>query len=79
MPWWETGPWWVFPIGMPIVMLLVMLVAFTMFREVLWGPGRRWTRRPDDEDPALDILRRRFASGEINEKEFEEKRRLLQR
>ena len=79
MPWWGTGPWWIFPILMPIVMLLVMLIALTMFREVFWGPGRRWSRRPDDEDSALEILRRRFASGEINEKEFEEKRRTLQR
>ena len=82
MPWdeWAAGPWWVFAIVMPIVMLVVMLIGFTMCRHVFWArPGRRWSPRPDDEDPAFEILRRRFASGEIAEQEFEEKRHLLQR
>lgn len=84
MPWhmdgWAAGPWWFFPFVMPIVMLVVMIIALIIFREVFWGgPGRRWSGRPDSEDPALEILRRRFASGEITEQEFQEKRRLLQR
>lgn len=84
MPWWNgwAGPWWVFPIVMPIVMLVVMLIAFTMFREIWWGrPGRRGRGRDDDApvDEALEILRRRFASGELTEQEFEHKRQLLRR
>jgi uncharacterized membrane protein len=82
MPWdeWAAGPWWLFAIVMPIVMLLVMLIGFTMFRQVFsTRPGRQWSPRPDDEDAALEILRRRFASGELTEQEFEEKRHLLQR
>lgn len=87
MPWWQTdgwaaGPWWVFPILMPIVMLVVLFIALTMFREIFWGRPPWWGRRGLDEssqDSALEILRRRFASGEITEQEFEEKRKFLQR
>lgn len=88
MPWWwqanggAAGPWWIFPIVMPISMLIVMLIAFVMFRELFWGRPGRWSRGSQDEpskDPALEVLRRRFASGEITEQEFEEKRKILQR
>jgi hypothetical protein len=35
MQWWNrAGPWWVFPIVMPIGMLIVLFIAFLMFREI---------------------------------------------
>lgn len=87
MPWWHAdgwgaGPWWVFPIVMPIVMLVVLFIALTMVRQMFWGCPPSWGRRGPDgssTDPSLEILRRRFASGEITEQEFEEKRKFLER
>jgi putative membrane protein len=85
VPWWGgawgPGPWWIFPIVMPIIFIVVMLVVLTIFRGMFWGSSA-WcgSRRPDGDrtsDPALEILRRRFASGEITEQEYEQKRKLL--
>ncbi len=86
MPWWGggwgPGSWWIFPIVMPIVFVVVMLIMFAVFRGVFWGAsGRRGSRRSYSDGPsadsALEILRRRFASGEITEQEYEQKRKLL--
>lgn len=85
MPWWGggwgPGPWWIFPLVMPIVFVVVMLIMLTVFRE-FWGHAGWWgSRRPYNDgtsaDPALEISRRRFASGEITEHEYEQKRKLL--
>ena len=87
MPWWGgwgPGPWWIFPIVMPIVFVVVMLIMLMVFRGtgMCWGgPGWWGSRRPYHDgtsaDSALEILRRRFASGEITEQEYEQKRKLL--
>jgi putative membrane protein len=61
--------------GLWLVALVVLVVAVAVL--VRWqasphphGPGH------PDESP-LEILKRRFAGGEIDEAEFEEKRRRL--
>lgn len=81
--WWGFGPWFIFPILMPIVMLVIVVVMLSVFRGVPWGPfGRRDGPERGNEgggDTALEILQRRFASGEITEQEYEEKRELLRR
>jgi putative membrane protein len=68
--WW--GPMWFFPMVMPLVMLLV-LVLFLYFlfgRGGLRTPGE--TRLGMDGDSALDILKQRYARGEINKEEYEQ-------
>ena len=48
-----------------------------------WAPPflRRWRRRfglsVGTDDPALDMLRRRYASGEITREQFEEMKEVL--
>ncbi len=44
------------------------------------GAARTWLAGPPGPrvDPALDVLRRRFAAGEIDANEFESRRRLLE-
>jgi putative membrane protein len=87
---WGSGPWgW--PAGMmfaPIMMLLIVvgivaLIVLLMrgvgygshwYRHGDWPPYGRWQGRG-----ALDILEERFAKGEIDKAEFEEKRSLLRR
>ncbi len=68
--------WWIAPV-------LMMVLCFLMMR------GRRGSMicgfgsRPKDSqqnkasDSAIDILDKRYASGEINKEEYEEKKRTL--
>lgn len=52
--------------------LLLIVAVVLVARAVL---GRRWGQR----DTALDILRERYARGEINEEEYQERKKLLDR
>jgi putative membrane protein len=81
-PWergWGMHPgWWMWgPAG--AVMLLMMLVFWVL---VITGLvlGIRWLARQGQQerpDRALDILRERYARGEITKEEFETRRRDL--
>jgi putative membrane protein len=69
------GMWGVWGLGMVLTMVtfwVVAIVALVAIVRWLAGP----TRTPVT-DPALDILRQRYARGEINKEEFEAKKRDL--
>jgi putative membrane protein len=52
--------------------VLIIAVVYAA-RRIEWGkPARK------EEDQALSILRERYAKGEMNKEEFEERRRILQ-
>lgn len=87
---WGGGPWgW--HVGMifaPIMMLLIIagIVALIVLLIRAAGGGTHWYRHGDwpphgrwQGRGALDILEERFAKGEIEKEEFEEKRKLLGR
>jgi putative membrane protein len=70
------GVWGVWGIGMMLMMLIfwgVVIVGIVL--------GIRWLasqgKEPHSTDAALDILRQRYARGEINKEEFEAKKRDL--
>jgi putative membrane protein len=70
--WGFWGPWGV----------AMMLMMFVFWGAVLMAVmvGIRWLIRQSQAgrvDPALDILRQRYARGEINREEFETKKRDL--
>ena len=76
---WSMHPmswmWGVFGIGMMFMMLVFWgLVVVGVVLGVRWLAGQGRESRPD---PALDILRQRYARGEINKDEFEAKKRDL--
>lgn len=75
---WGPGVGW-FMIGHA---LWWVLVFFGLGAFVLWALGRgpRGRRPPGPaEDRALTVLRERYARGEIDEQEFEERKRVLGR
>lgn len=72
---WEGG-WhgWFFGPIMMIVFFAVAVVAVVLLVRWLGGPGHGHS--PAGKTP-LDILKERFARGEIDKEEFEERRRVL--
>lgn len=74
---WETHPmWWgAWGLGMMLMMLLFWVLVI-----VGLVVGIRWLfsqRKEPRSDSALEILRQRYARGEINKEEFEAKKKDL--
>jgi putative membrane protein len=68
--WW--GGWWMFPMIMPIIGIVIMvIVLYSVFGR--GGCRPPWQDRYGDKevDTALDILKKRYARGELNKEEFE--------
>jgi putative membrane protein len=71
--WWSDFwymPWMFFG---PLLMITFVIILLSMMFFMMRGGTMRGDRPRD----ALDILRERFARGEINQDEYEERRRLL--
>ena len=78
--WWGRG--WYGMIFGPLFMILVLAAAVAAVALVIRWFGGPWqgTAPPHQAPPgrtALDILDERFARGEIDKDEYEEKRRLI--
>lgn len=70
--WWMWGAW---GMGMMLVMLafwILVIVGIVLGIRWLVGAGR-----PSGPDRAIEILRERYARGEINREEFEARKRDL--
>ena len=69
-------PMWLFPMFMPIFWIAVIIIAlFFIFGRgrtprMICGPGAG-----PAEETALDILKKRYAKGEITKDEFEQMKR----
>ena len=68
--------WWIVPI-------IMMILCFLMMRgrrgSMICGCGSRGIDNQQNRvpDSAIDILNKRYASGEINKEEYEERKRTL--
>ena len=74
MMWWDGGYGMIFGPLFMILLLALLVVAVVLLVRWLGGtapPSASPTRTP------LDILKERFARGEIDKTEFEERRRVL--
>ena len=75
-PWmWHGGGMWIFPMFMFVVMIIFFFVFFGRgrggCRPPWWGPGG-YHREDGETDSALEILKKRYAKGEITKEEFEQ-------
>jgi putative membrane protein len=75
---WHGGwyGWFMGPLMM-IVFLAVAIAVVVLLIRWLGGPGHGSASPVPPGKTALDILKERFARGEIDKEEFEERRRLL--
>lgn len=71
---WESG--WMFfgPLMMIAFIALIVVVVILLVR---WLGDHRSGARTPSESRALEILKERFARGEIDKEEYEERRRML--
>ena len=81
MMWGWSGGWWAMIFGpLFMILFLAVLIAAVVFL-ARWVGGPWQTTVPSHHTPpgrtALDILKERFALGEIDKDEFEERRRIL--
>ena len=78
--WYWPGPWqfwWICPLMMLVMLAVAATIFLALHRSAGGGHhGLPWARAPHES--ALQILNERFARGEIDQAEYEERRRLLQ-
>lgn len=74
---WHGGPWMFVGPLMMIVFIAVAAAVVVLVVRWLGGLGHGAAPRPWPDKAPLDILNERFARGEIDKDEFEERRRVL--
>jgi putative membrane protein len=78
-PGFGVGYWWIFA----IIMIGMLVLCFFMMRgrmgSLMCGPGSRGKDLPGKEagESALDILDKRYARGEVDKQEYEEKKKTI--
>jgi putative membrane protein len=62
---------WIVPVVMPLIMITLVLI----FRRR--GPMPLMSKHASDDETPLEILKRRFARGEITKEQYEDMKRTL--
>ena len=61
--------------GFMWIVWILLIVAIVWAVKAVWGSGNN---PPEKRKSALDILKERYARGEIDQQEFEQKRKELE-
>jgi putative membrane protein len=58
----------------PIILIVLVVIGYVIWRGVGWGGGCCGGHYASDEEreTAMEILRRRYARGEITQQQFEQ-------
>lgn len=75
--WWEPGYFFGGPFGMIFGLVFWVLVAYAIFR-LIPNLTNRSLGASRKEETALEILKRRYAKGEIDAEEFTRRKRDLE-
>ena len=70
------GPWHLF--SSLLWWAFVILLVVWVFRWLGGGRRKHWRDIMMNQNSALNILKERFAKGEINKEEYEEKKKVLE-
>ena len=73
---WGYGMSWFWHIIMIVFWIAVIVGIIFLIRWLIFSV-RSGAKEPSREDSALEILRKRYAQGEIDKEEFEEKKKDL--
>jgi putative membrane protein len=76
MGWWGPMGWFA-PLGMILFWILMIIVIVLLIRRIRTSKGNGREAGPTAESP-LDILKKRYARGEINKEEYLEKKKDLE-
>jgi putative membrane protein len=68
---WGFGAWWMMFFWILVIIGIVFLIKW------LVEQGRTDRKTSQTEESALDIIRKRYAKGEIDKEEFEQKKKDL--
>ena len=79
------GGWWIFPTMMPLLMIFVVVAMLYFLFGRCGGPKPPWWNDSDrpsgpsrDSETAMEVLKKRYAKGEITREEFEQIKKDLQ-
>jgi putative membrane protein len=73
------GLWWIFPLAMVVMMVLCLFMMRGRMGPMICRSGIRsaGSHGGDAADPAFETLKKRYAQGEINKEEYEEKKSVI--
>ena len=76
--WWDgsPAPWYGMIFG-PIVMIVFIVLTVLIIAWTLRAFGLGWQSDSQRRDTPLDTLKHRFARGEIDRAEYEDRKKLL--
>jgi len=78
-PEWCAGGMWIFPIiGMAVMLICVYLIFGRREGPSCWSNNNDSQDRLRDSETPLDILKKRYARGEITKEQFQEMKKEIE-